>query len=61
MFGTAGKGQPCAYTEFGTWTSSKSLLPPRDQTVGWKSITPDVTGRKTVFDLLRLLEEAEES
>lgn len=39
MFSTAGKGQPCAYTESGTWRCSRSLLPPREQTLGWSSIT----------------------
>ena len=61
MFRMAGKGQPCAYTELGTWRCSKSSLPPREQTVEWKSITPDFTGGETVSDLLKFLEEADES
>lgn len=46
MFSAAGKGQPCAYTELGTWRCSRSLLPPREQTLGWKNITRGFTGGK---------------
>lgn len=43
MFSAAGKDQPCAYTELGTWRCSRSLLPPREQTLGWSSITRGFT------------------
>lgn len=49
MFSTAGKGQPCAYTELSTWRCSRSLLPPRERTPGWNSITHGFAGGRSLI------------